>query len=132
MCDKEILGLIYKFKEDLNAKADKTCEAFDYYKNQEVYEQNKLTELLERESTINEIIDDLNDVLDVIEKNMKQEEEVAEVLEIKITDAEKEEKLTKFGKELEHLINRYSIDSMANMPDYKITETVLEKIKYLI
>ena len=130
MNDKDMLGMIYKFRDELRKKCDKTCADFDYYKA--MLDTDKTKELLERESTINEIIDDLNDILDEIEKDMKEEEEVAEVLSIKITDAEKEEKLIEFSKELEHLINKYSIDSMANMADYKITEMVIEKIKYLI
>ena len=127
---KEILGMIYKFKEKLNKMSDEAAKSFDIFKN--IGEMGKMSEAGAREETINEIIDELNDVLDAIEKDMKEEEEVAEVLSIKITDAEKEEKLIEFSKELEHLINKYSIDSMANMPDYKITEMVIEKIKYLI
>lgn len=38
------------------------------------------------------------------------------------------EKINEFGNELEKLINKHSIDSMANMPDFKIANILIDRI----
>lgn len=38
------------------------------------------------------------------------------------------EKINEFGNELEKLINKHSIDSMVNMPDFKIANILIDRI----
>lgn len=47
-------------------------------------------------------------------------------------NAKKEEKIYKFTDDLTHLINKYSIDSMAGIADFKIADILIKRLKELI
>jgi len=42
-----------------------------------------------------------------------------------MTDEKLNEDLVKFGKELEQLINKYSLERMSNTPDYILSEYLI-------
>lgn len=49
-----------------------------------------------------------------------------------IKNAKEQEKIYNFTNDLTHLINKYSIDSMAKMPDFKMADILVKKLEELI